>query len=61
MEARAEAGWNRLKIAFLSEDGNKIKDVKEDIDTLLVFVCDATLCESSKILMLTRRDSFPLS
>ncbi|KAI0071368.1 hypothetical protein K474DRAFT_1607045, partial [Panus rudis PR-1116 ss-1] len=37
MTERAEAGWDRLRTAFLTEDGNKIKDIKEDIDTLLVF------------------------
>ena len=42
-------GWARLLDMYHKYDEDKIRDAKEDIDTLLVFVCVAILPRTSRL------------
>jgi hypothetical protein len=52
-------GWHTMAKAVREHDELKVKDVKEDIDTLLVFVCGHSPDSFRSSCSSCRRVSFP--
>ena len=53
----AMKGWEAVDRRVRDSDENKVEDFKEDVDTLLVFVCSATFLHwiSSALNVITGR------